>query len=88
MAERKAEKYVVKSHMKDKAIKKETDNLREINKHLSRPKDDEEEYRIIQRYNSTVFGIHNYYRSATHISNDCRKIAYQISLVWPSLEPS
>ena len=80
-AVKKADKYVVKSHMKDKAIKKETDNLKEIIKHLAHPKDREEEYRIIQRYNSTVFGIHNYYRPATHISKDCRRIAYQINRI-------
>lgn len=80
-AVKKADKYVVKSHMKDKAIKKETENLKEIIKQLAHPKDKEEEYRIIQRYNSAVLGIHNYYRPATHISNDCRKIAYQINRI-------
>lgn len=80
-AVKKADKYVVQSHMKDKAIKRETENLKEIIKHLSHPKDKEEEYRIIQRYNSTVFGIHNYYRPATHISKDCRRIAYQINRI-------
>lgn len=80
-AVKKAEKYVVKSHMKDKAIKKETENLKKIIKHLAHPKDNEEEYRIVQQYNSTVFGIHNYYRVATHISYDCGRITYQISRI-------
>lgn len=80
-AVKKAGKYVVKSHMKDKAIKKETENLKEIIRHLAHPKDKEREYCIIQQYNSTVFGIHNYYRVATHISLDCGRIAYQISRI-------
>ena len=80
-AVKKAEKYVVKSHMKDKAIKKETENLKKIIGDLARPKDKEEEYRIIMRYNSAVFGIHNYYRPATHISKDCARIAYRINRI-------
>lgn len=71
-------KYVVKSHMKDKAVRRETDRLKNIIKELSHPKDDTEEYRFIQHYNSTVIGIHNYYRAATHISEDCSRISYQI----------
>jgi group II intron reverse transcriptase/maturase len=83
-AVKKSDKYVVKSHMKDKAIQKETESLRKIIKNLRKPENKEEEYRIIQRYNSTIFGIHNYYQIATHISLDCSKIGYRVKQLMKS----
>jgi len=70
-AVKKGGKYVVKSHMSDKAIKAETQKLRERIIALQRPKGLLDEKRMLNLYNSTVWGIHNYYRFATHISVDC-----------------
>lgn len=70
-AVKKGNKYVVKSHMSDKAIQNETQKLRELIRDLQRPKSLLDEKRMLNLYNSTVWGIHNYYRFATHIAYDC-----------------
>ncbi len=76
---KKREKYVVESHMTDKAVKKETENLIKRLKYIQNPRNKNEEAMAINYYNSTVWGIHNYYRFATHINLDCNKIQRQIS---------
>ena len=65
--------------MRDKAIIKEAESLQKVIKQMCHPKNKEEEYQIIQRYNSLVIGIHNYYQIATHISYDCSKLAYRVN---------
>lgn len=72
----KGNKYVVKSHMSDKAIKSATDKLKDRIEDLQRPKDLLDEKRKLNLYNSTVWGIHNYFRYATHISFDCAYIIH------------
>ena len=78
---KKGDKYVVKSHMSDKALQHEKEKLSERIKDLQRPKDLLDEKRMLNLYNSTVWGIHNYYRYATHISLDCAKIQRSISII-------
>lgn len=70
-AVKKGNKYVVKSHMSDRAIQNETRKLRGLVRDLQRPKSLLDEKRMLNLYNSTVWGIHNYYRFATHIAYDC-----------------
>lgn len=70
-AVKKGDKYVVKSHMSDKAVKSATQKLTERIIDLQRPKNLLDEKRMLNLYNSTVWGIHNYYKYATHISFDC-----------------
>ncbi len=80
-AVKKNKSYVVKSHMSNKAIKRETDKL--INQIIKtqNPSEVKESVLAINLYNSMVWGIHNYYRHATHISLDCRKIARRVDTV-------
>lgn len=61
-AVKKGKQYVVKSHMSDKAIKIETQKLKEKICDLQRPKNLLDEKRKLNEYNSMVFGIHNYYK--------------------------
>ena len=77
-AVKKGKQYVVKSHMSDKAIKIETQKLKEKICDLQRPKNLLDEKRKLNAYNSMVFGIHNYYKFATHISEDCNRIYYNL----------
>ena len=74
-------KYVVRSHMADKAVKKETAKLIEQIKKIEKPKNQNEEYLAIIRYNSMVMGIQNYYQYATLINYDCKIIARRVSIV-------
>ena len=78
---KKRNKYVVTSSMSDKAVKKATNKLIEQIKRIQRPKDEKEKYHMILDYNSKVMGIHNYYKYATRVNLDCRKIAFQVMIV-------
>jgi len=78
----KKKKYTVVSNMSDKAVKKATSKLIEQIKRIQRPKNGKDQYKMIQDYNSKVMGIHDYYKIATRICVDCRKIAYQITAVF------
>lgn len=80
-AVKKGDKYVVKSHMSDKALQSEKEKLTGKIKELQRPKDLLDEKRVLNLYNSMVWGIHNYYKFATHISIDCAKIQRSLSIV-------
>lgn len=77
----KSGRYVVKSHMSDKALRSEKEKLSAKIKEMQRPKDLLDEKRMLNRYNSMVWGIHNYYKFATHISIDCAKIQRNLSIV-------
>ena len=80
-AVKKGDKYVVKSHMSDKALQSEKQKLSAKIKEMQRPKDLLDEKRMLNLYNSMVWGIHNYYRFATHISIDCAKLQRSLSIV-------
>lgn len=80
-AVRKSNKYVVESHMTEKAIEKEIENLKKAIKDIEFSKHLDEKYKAIAKYNSIVWGIHNYYQIATHINKDCAKIAYRINKI-------
>jgi len=78
---KKRNKFVVTSSMSDKAVEKATHKLIEQIKRIQRPKGENDRYRMILDYNSKVMGVHNYYRIATRVNFDCRKIAYQVMIV-------
>ena len=80
-AVQKGGKFVVRSHMSDKAVKRETEKLKEQIKAIKFRKNTEDEIKQIYQYNAIVFGIHNYYRYATDISLDCAVIQFQINTV-------
>lgn len=71
-------RYAVESHMSDKAIKRVKHQAKEMVKRIETPKQNEES-KEIGAYNAYVSGVHNYYRYATHISKDIRKIALGIT---------
>ena len=83
-AVKKGSKYVVKSHMKDKAVKNATEKLKKQIKKIQRPKDKNQSVCEIERYNQMVEGIQNYYRPATHITIDCANIQRKIAIVMQS----
>lgn len=72
-------KYVVESHMSEKAMKRVKKQAREMVKRIEFPANAGEEYRAVEAYNAYVSGVHNYYHYATHISKDIRKIALSIT---------
>ena len=80
-AVKKGNKYAVRSHMRDKAIQKVTDELIEQVKKIQKPKDNRQSTMEICKFNQMVDGVQNYYQYATHINIDCNKIQRAISTV-------
>lgn len=80
-AVRKGKKFVVRSHMTDKAVKRIIEKLKEQVREIAHGKTRNDEILQIKLYNSMVMGIHNYYRYATNISLDCMKIQFSVYTV-------
>ncbi|MCC0727178.1 group II intron reverse transcriptase/maturase [Clostridioides sp. ZZV14-6045] len=76
----KGNKRIVVSHMCDKAIKRVTNNLKDLIHKMKKVSNESEKYILINRYNSTVIGVHNYYRIATGIITECCKIQNAVNL--------
>lgn len=71
-------RYVVEAHIKDKALLKIREKSKEIIGQLRRTYNPGMEYRLIQKYNSYLIGVHNYYCIATHVNRDIQKIAFDV----------
>lgn len=67
-------KYVVESHMSDKALSRSRKQLTDQAKRIARPKDERMRLNEVSRYNLMVMGKQNYYKVATHISQDARSL--------------
>lgn len=71
-------RYVVEAHIKDKALLKIREKSKGIIGQIRQTYDPGMEYRLIQKYNSYIMGIHNYYSIATHVNIDIHKIAFDV----------
>lgn len=72
---RKSNKWVVKSHIVDKALNKIKSNIKDKIKLIQHGG---ETFTHAIKFNACVIGIHNYYRVATNVYIDFHKIAYFI----------
>lgn len=71
--------YVIRSHVKDKAIDKIRTKLDKLIYDMEFPTQGKHsQYNAISNYNSAVIGIHEYYRMATMVSSDFRPLAYSV----------
>ena len=70
------EKYVIKSHIGNKAFEKIMTTIRKYTVKLQKSNVDTRNG-IIYAYNSYVLGIHNYFNIATHCNLDFSKIAFR-----------
>lgn len=68
-------KYVLVSHMCDKAKEKALNKIKNATKFMKKSPN----VRNIMNYNATILGIQNYYCIATHVNIDLSKIAYKNS---------
>lgn len=73
-----SKRYVIEAHVRDKALKKIRARSKEIIGQIRRTYDPKMEYRLIQKYNSYLIGIHNYYCIATHVNLDIHEIAFDV----------
>lgn len=74
-------RYVVMSHMCDKAFQKQRQKLVNQAKNIAKPRDYYREEGEIRVYNSMVMGLHNYYRIATNINVDCSRLNRAVMIV-------
>ena len=65
---------VIKSRMSEKTIKKVKEKIKEKIDGLN-----ENTSISANKYNATILGVHNYYKVATHVNRDFRKINHQVS---------
>lgn len=75
---RKGCKWVVISHMCDKAYDRTRKDLKEALDVIKHTEGSANTGRAINAYNAKVIGIHQYFRMATMITEDLGKIAYEI----------
>lgn len=73
-----SKRYVIEAHVRDNALKKIRARSKEIIGQIRRTYDPKMEYRLIQKYNSYLIGIHNYYCIATHVNLDIHEIAFDV----------
>ena len=76
----KRKKWVVRSHMCQKAIQRETHALIEQIKDMQHPQDAANGALAVTKYNAMVIGIHNYYQIATDVNLDCKTIRRNINI--------
>ena len=81
MVYHKGGKYVVKSHICDKKLQLEESKLVEQAKCIAKPAQGRTQSEEIGLFDEMVLGIQNYYRIATCISLDCRKIHRRVMTV-------
>ncbi len=72
---RNRDKYVVQSHIGNKAYEKIITTIKEHAKKLQKPKDNIGS-KAVYAFNSYVLGIHNYFNCATNCNIDLAKIAF------------
>ncbi len=71
-------RYVIKARVKDKALLKIRKKCKDLIGSLRQTYDKHMEYKLIQKYNAYLIGIHNYYCIATHVNLDFQTIAYDV----------
>jgi group II intron reverse transcriptase/maturase len=71
-------KYVVKSHVSEKALKRIREKTADYIYNIQHPKCGSNQYQAVSRFNAYLIGIHNYYGKATMVSADFKKIAYSV----------
>ncbi len=76
---KRGKKYVVRSHMSDKAYKKAHDKLSEEVKKLAQSPDGKPRFVQLQKYNSVVAGLHEYYCIATDTIKDFGNLAFCVN---------
>lgn len=73
-AYKKNKKWIVKTNMTDKAINKAVETIKsQLN--VVKKKNTTQE---VTNYNSIISGLHNYYRTATEVSQNFRKIGFRL----------
>ena len=78
----KRNKYLIVSHMSDKAYNRELQGLKDQIKAVAKSGNGYNEVDAVVLYDLRVMGIHNYYQIATCINLDCMKMQRSVDAVW------
>ncbi len=78
--QRKSGKYLIKSHITDKALNTIKKESMEAIKRIQHAKDDKGIVEAINSYNLQIAGWHNYYNMASMVSSDLSKIAHPLKI--------
>ncbi len=76
---KKSNKYVVRSHMSNKAYQKAHEKLTEEIKKIAHSPDDTAQFMQLLNYNAVVAGMHEYYCIATETTEDFGRLAFDIN---------
>lgn len=79
---KKGQKYVVRSHMCDKALRSSTTQLTSQVKNIATPRKNKTVDGEVRLYNFMVMGKQNYYQIATEISQNCGYINWRVMTVF------
>ena len=74
----KGSEWRIVSHMSDKAISRTKENLKEALDIIKKTEGSANTMRAVNNYNAIVYGVHQYFRIATMISEDVSDISYEI----------
>jgi RNA-directed DNA polymerase len=72
---KKSKKWVIKPNMRDKAVTRATEKLKDKVKRLQK----NPSINSVNQFNATVLGLHNYYSMATNVYLDFNKIAFLVN---------
>lgn len=75
-ARKKADKWVLESHIEDEKLEKVKEKLRQRIKEI---KKEPTQSNRVRKLNSTILGIQNYYKVATHVNIDLKKIHFNMT---------
>lgn len=76
----KGKSWTVKSHISDKNMVKIEGKLREVIRNIQHCGTSEESFQAISYFNYYMFGVHSYYKIATHVSGDCDKLDKKVRI--------
>lgn len=76
---KKGTKFVTESHISDKKRVSVTTSLKQQIKRIAKPKDSKSAQDETFRYNGMVMGVQNYFRIASHVNLDCKRIAFEVN---------
>lgn len=74
----KGKRFVVLSHISDKALKREQESMVNLLKVMAHPKGEKDGGKLVLLWNARVLGIHQYYSLATCISEDLSDLGWTV----------
>ena len=70
--------YIIRSHICDKQIKRQSEKLKDQIRNVANPRNGNSQTDEARLYNSMVMGLHEYYCTASCVSADCNSIRNKV----------